>query len=455
MNFIKNYLFSKYGYDILFDIRKDVFKKVINDFDFISFTSEKQGYIITLFQNWLTSIAWFLSNVILNTVSDAFLFLIGLKKGLDYVVITYLYDSISKIISISGPLIILVAGSIEIIKGNLTIGLLISMNSIVDLLYAPIERIVNSLKLYQSFKAESVKLFDFINNIIKNNIDLTAIKKKEINKIKTTNKFINKENSTTTEKLNLVKNSNISSDTFYKKNYKNLLKVKNLYFSYKNNFLNKNKLNKGDFIAIAGDNGSGKSTLINILCGLIEPDKGFVKFKDVSIFENLQNYNKYIGYTSLNNFFYNASILENILIGRQIKDKDFFNKILKITQVDRIIENKKDGLNFKTCNNGNNLSGGEKQKIALARALLLKPEILIIDEGTSNINSEDEEKILREIRNFLPELAIIMVSHRLSILKYPETIYVLHNGKIEEQGNFDFLISKKCIFYNLYKSQIV
>ena len=109
--------------------------------------------------------------------------------------------------------------------------------------------------------------------------------------------------------------------------------------------------------------------------------------------------------------------------------------------------------NFLTGEKGNKLSGGQKQKVALCRALYGSPEILIIDEGTSNTDSESEERIIKKIRKLYPELTLIMVSHRLSTIHMSDIIIYLKNGEIKEMESFEKLYREGTAFYKLFSNQ--
>lgn len=493
ISFLKEFLFSKYGYRILCDIRSDIFSSITSKFSFTSFSSERQGYIITLFRDWITSISWFLSNILLNTIAECILLLIGLivlavvnlklffitlmtlplygliylcfnskirksrmnmmdkdvevtqnlkdsldsikeirilntedifikkynlaqrefnEQGLKYVITTAAYDSLANITSILGQIIVLYYGAIEVFRGNMTVGTLIALNSVVALLYSPIERIVNFNRLLQVFKIDLGKLTEFL----KNNISETNA----------------------TDKMDYIPYANEKSRNI-------LLKLDGVSFSYYDLKVLENinlEIEKGHSYAIDGENGSGKSTLINLVTGLLIPNYGNVFFNGVNIHNDLYEFRKQVGYVHQDTFLLNDSILNNITFGRDNGSKCYIEELLSICEVDSFMKSNSLHLNTVVGERGNKLSGGQKQKIALCRALYNDPKLLIIDEGTSNIDSDSEMRIINNIKSRFPSLSIILISHRLSTIRLADTILVLKDYGIIEKDSVNPLCNK-------------
>ena len=323
-----------------------------------------------------------------------------------------------------GKIIILYCGCIEVFSGNMTIGTLIVLNSIVALLYTPIERIVNFNRLLQVFKIELAKINKFLgDNISKDNV---------------------KENK---DYLGNINNEN--------KNI--LLQLQSLSFSYSNlKVLEKINLDieKGVSYSIVGENGCGKSTIINLVTGLLNPNKGNVFFNGVNIHEDLYSFRKQIGYVAQDTFLLNDSILNNIIFGRSEKSKEHIENLLNICEVDNFMKLNSFDLNSVIGEKGNKLSGGQKQKLALCRALYNAPKLLIIDEGTSNIDSDSERRIFKNIKAAFPELSIILISHRLSTVKLVDNVFVLKNCEIAEEGNREELYNKDSELNRIFSSHV-
>jgi ABC-type bacteriocin/lantibiotic exporter with double-glycine peptidase domain len=330
---------------------------------------------------------------------------------------------LSNISSVLGHVVILYFGGLEVFKGNMTIGTLIALNSIIALLYAPIERIVNFNRLLQVFKIESQKLNDFLTN----NTLIIDVKNNE----------------------DYLEHSN-------SKNKDVMLEMNNISFSYDKLKVLENiniEIDKGQFYAIVGENGSGKSTLINLITGLLTPNKGNIFFNGTNIHQFLDNFRKKLGYVHQDTFLLHDSILNNITFGRKTDSKYSVDKLLNICEVDFFMNSNSLSMNTIIGENGSKLSGGQKQKIALCRALYNNPDLLIIDEGTSNIDSDSEKRIIENIRKNFPDITIIIISHRLSTIKLANYVFVLKDSCMVEKYAINESENKNSIFYKLFSNQ--
>ena len=215
----------------------------------------------------------------------------------------------------------------------------------------------------------------------------------------------------------------------HKISFNKKLELKNINFSYDKKIILKNlnlKIKKNEYVVIEGISGSGKSTLIEILVGLIKPNSGEILIDD----DKLSKSNKFfwfkkISYVSQNNYYIDDSINENIAFGETNLDLDKLDKAKNVTEINKEIF----GRNIDEMNsigeNGNNLSGGQLQRIALARALYKYPELLIIDEGTGQLDASSELKIISKIREIYDKTTIIHITHRNPILLKPDRIIKL------------------------------
>ena len=216
-----------------------------------------------------------------------------------------------------------------------------------------------------------------------------------------------------------------NNDEKFSIKFKKQIEIKSLSFGYeksdKNLFNNFNfKIKKNEFIGILGESGSGKSTLIDILMGIIKPKIGNVLVDDVDIFNNLDSWFKNIGYVPQETYLLDDTIKNNIIFGsnKESIDEDYISEILKILELEGLINERQEGQETLVGDNGVKLSGGQKQRIGLARALYKKPKILILDEFTSSLDLITEEKILKELIKFKNKITIIFVTHRGSVVKY-------------------------------------
>ena len=224
-------------------------------------------------------------------------------------------------------------------------------------------------------------------------------------------------------------------------NFNKLINVKVKKFNYnpKSKF-SLNNINlifrKKEKIGIIGPSGCGKSTLIDIICGFIKTNNGDVLVDNNSIHNNLNSWQKLIGYIPQKIVIMNDSLKNNILFG--LKENKFSNKaIMNIIRKTNLIDLYKKlprGLNEKISQEGLNISGGEIQRIGIARALINNPEIIFLDESTSALDTFTENKILSEINSL--NKTIIFVSHRINSLRYCDRIYYIKNGVIKDEGKF-------------------
>lgn len=193
------------------------------------------------------------------------------------------------------------------------------------------------------------------------------------------------------------------------------------------------KVEKGSFIGILGESGSGKSTLINIIAGLIEPDSGQLKVDDIEISKlNKHNWRENIGYVSQSTYLIDGSILENVAFGveQQNISETKVKKALKDASLINFMNTLPEGLNTRIGERGIQFSGGQQQRLGIARALYKSPELLILDEATSALDRQTERKIMKSIHEISKKITIIMISHRPAILKNCTSIYSLNNGHL-------------------------
>ncbi len=214
----------------------------------------------------------------------------------------------------------------------------------------------------------------------------------------------------------------------------------------------------GEKIAFVGPSGSGKSTLIKLLVGLYRPTNGSLKYNGVDISQiDLEALRKKIGFVSQDTQLFAGTIRENLQFAQPGAADEECLAALKSASALTLIERGDKGLETRIGEGGLKLSGGEKQRLAIARALLRKPELIIFDEATSSLDSLTEEEITKTIRNIegqYPELITILVAHRLSTVMHADTIYVLEKGRVEEQGSHDELLNNHGLYSALWRQQI-
>ncbi|MEO0086674.1 MAG: ABC transporter ATP-binding protein, partial [candidate division WOR-3 bacterium] len=238
--------------------------------------------------------------------------------------------------------------------------------------------------------------------------------------------------------------------------------LENINFSYNNEPILDNinlVIKKGEKIGIAGTVGSGKTTFIKILLKLLKPNKGKIWVKEnnnIYDYEDLKSgsLRKLFSYVPQDSFIFSDTIYNNLSLGKDLKPEEL-DYFIKLVNFEEELKEMKDGIKELVGERGTGLSGGQKQKLSLLRALLEKRPILILDDATSNLDSETELKIINRIINEFKDLTIIIVSHRLSTFANCEKIYVFDNGKIVEEGKHEELLLKEGVYYQLYKKQLL
>jgi len=213
----------------------------------------------------------------------------------------------------------------------------------------------------------------------------------------------------------------------------------------------------GETIAFVGPSGSGKSTLVKLLVGLYRPVRGAIYFNG-SLSTNVR-YNplrRQMGFVTQETQLYAGSIKENMqFVKADASDADILEALRK-AQAIPILSRAPDGIDTIIGENGIKLSGGEKQRLSIARALLRQPRLLIFDEATSALDSLTEEDITRTIREISAgrEQITILIAHRLSTIMHADVIYVLERGKIVEMGAHERLLGQKGLYYAMWRQQI-
>lgn len=214
---------------------------------------------------------------------------------------------------------------------------------------------------------------------------------------------------------------------------------------------------KGQTIAFVGPSGSGKSTLVKLLVGLYLPLKGGIFFNGVDSEQIRYNpLRRQIGFVTQDTQLYAGSIRDNMLFVNPKATEADIREALDKASATGLINRADKGIDTVLGENGMKLSGGEKQRISIARALLRKPRLLIFDEATSALDSLTEEEIsatIREISNRREQMTIL-IAHRLSTIMHADTIYVLEKGKISEAGNHVALLEQKGLYYSMWRQQI-
>ncbi|MEL6945775.1 MAG: ATP-binding cassette domain-containing protein [Bacteroidota bacterium] len=209
------------------------------------------------------------------------------------------------------------------------------------------------------------------------------------------------------------------------------------------------KINKGETVAFVGSTGSGKTTIIDVLMGLLTSKKGEIRVDDqVLSEENIAAWHLQTAYVPQDVFLFDDTIAHNIMFGveEQYFDKQRLVNASRMADIYDFIQSLPKGFQTVIGERGMRLSGGQRQRIGLARAIYHDPDVLIMDEATSALDNITEKGIIASLKTLPDDLTVIIVAHRLSTVRYADTIYLLENGKIVADGSYEELIRSNSTF---------
>ena len=327
-----------------------------------------------------------------------------------------LSSSVSAFISSAGVILILWCGVVQISKGNITLGELLTFNALVEYFIDPIKNMINLYPSVQSAIVASDRLWEILD--------------------------IECERNTLSSKAEMSLDGDIVID--------------DLTFSYgKGSPILKNvslSIRRGQKIALVGESGSGKTTIARLLLKLYECGDNMIKINDKDINSiSTELLRDRVAYISQETFLFSESVYNNLIFGKNDADEESVLKAAKFSQADDFIMKLPLAYSTRLGEKGVNISGGQKQCIAIARALLKDPDILIMDEATSNLDNITEKAVENAINN--QDITTIIIAHRLSTIKNCDVIYVMDNGRIVESGNHLQLLKQRGRYYDLWCSQ--
>mgnify|MGYP004524410981 FL=1 len=233
------------------------------------------------------------------------------------------------------------------------------------------------------------------------------------------------------------------------------IEFKNVSFSYNNKNIINNisfRINKNSSIALVGESGSGKSTIIKLIMGLIKYNEGNILIDDKELSElNLNTFYDNVTYISQEAPIFDGTLRENLIFDKKISDEKI-KKVLGLVCLDKFYGKLENGLDTELGEKGIRMSGGERQRVALARLFFDDSKIIILDEATSAMDNITEKLVMKNVVNQLNNKTLIVIAHRLETIKDVDKIYVLSDGIIQEEGNYNELLDKNGYFKNLYKT---
>ena len=310
-------------------------------------------------------------------------------------------------------------GGGNVISGYLTFGVLISFIQYTEMFFRPIRDLSEKYNILQTAMASSERVFKLLD-------DKTIIPIKE----------------------NPIPITNIKGD----------IEFKNVCFAYNGeDYILKNvsfKINQGETIAFVGATGAGKTSIISLLTRFYDIEKGEILIDGINIKDyDPRELRKYMAVVLQDVFIFSGDIKFNIDLGDENISLNKINEAIGIVGLEDFINSLPNGIFSEVKERGATLSVGQKQLISFARALVRDPKILILDEATSNVDTESERLIQNAINKLLKNRTSIVIAHRLSTIQNADKIIVLHHGEIRETGTHQELLSKGGIYYKLYQLQ--
>ena len=341
------------------------------------------------------------------------------KANIDSIFYYAVFYPAVEILSSAAVTLIIWYGGGDVIQGGMTIGVLFAFIQYTEMFFRPIRDLSEKYNIMQTAMASSERIFKLLDNetVVKN-----PDNPKELQKVKGSIEF------------------------------------ENVCFAYnENEYVLKNvsfKINPGETVAIVGATGAGKTSIINILTRFYDIQNGRILLDGTDIKEiDKRDLRKYISVVLQDVFLFSGTIKSNInLDSANISEEDIINAA-KTVGAHKFISQLPNQYNEEVKEKGATLSVGQKQLISFARALAYNPQILILDEATSSVDTETEILIQQAIEKLLVGRTSIVIAHRLSTVQNADKIIVMHKGEIREMGTHQELLSQKGIYYKLYQLQ--
>ena len=347
-------------------------------------------------------------------------FITLLKSSFRLSWVSNIQGSLTGFLELTGGVVILWVGAYNVIQGNMTIGQLITFNALLAYFMGPVKNLINLQPMMQTAIAAADRLGEIL--------DLSP---------------------------EVTENENRK---LAPENLKGDICIKNVTFRYgtRKAVLENISMDikQGEKVALIGESGSGKTTLAKLLLKLYEPEQGDIYIKDQNI-KDIQSevLRGKIAYVPQETFLFTGSIIENLSLGFEDLPFEGIMEAAKMAQAHDFIIDMPLRYETRLEENGANLSGGQRQRLAIARSILKKPDILILDEATSNLDSVTEKALDKTLNEYSSGITTFIIAHRLSTIKKCDKIYVLDKGRIVEAGSHRELYAARGQYYRYVTEQ--
>lgn len=391
---------------------KEILKKINNEV--LENNSQLTSFIIQSINGIETIKAYNLEKSIQDETEFKYLKVIksSFKRSKIYNLLTFL----SGIVELIGNTLIMWVGAIQVINGKLTLGEMMVFNTLLEYFTNPVKNLISLQPTIQTATVSADRLGEIID------LDIEQ-----------------------------------SDEKMIPQNLKGDIEIKGLNFRYGTRELILKNINmeikQGEKIALVGESGSGKTTLAKLILKFYDFEKGDININNFNLkdIDNTFLRNR-IAYISQDMFLFNKTIKENLMLNDEIQIDNIIELSKKVNAYEFINELPQ-RFDYMIEENGTNLSTGQKQRLSILRALLKNPDILIMDEATSNLDSITESAIQKTLNNPEFSMTTIIIAHRLSTIRLCDRIYVLDKGEIIESGTHEELLNLKDKYYTLWKEQ--
>ena len=335
--------------------------------------------------------------------------------------LTFAFLPAVDILSIAAICIVLLAGGIMVVRGDMTIGIIVAFMTYVNRFFVPVRELSQVYATLQSASAGGERVLEMLDSspMVRdrpNAIDLEEVGGK--------------------------------------------LEFRRVSFSYKKGTEVLHgidlRIEPGETVAIVGPTGGGKTTIINLICRFYEPTEGDILIDDIPVREITSgSLHKHMGYVSQDPILFTGTLAENIAYGRDHPSIEQVVDAAKHAEIDEFISSLSGGYETKVLEGGVNLSTGQRQLVSIARAILVDPRIIIMDEATSSVDTVTEGLIQRALTYLLRDRTAIVIAHRLTTIHGADRIHVMDDGRFVEWGTHEELISKGGLYRGLYEKQFI